>query len=293
MLALTALLVAPRTAAAQQAGREQGSDLLLRAGAPVMLERGERAGTVVVLGGDAVIHGTVDEQLIVVDGVATLAGRVAGNVLVVGGRLDVGPGGSIGQDVTLVQSEITQAPGAMIAGHVTRSSGMGLGWGAAWMFWASMSLLVLVAGLLFAAVGGRQLAGAAGELATRPGRSMLTALALWIGLPLLATLALVTVVGIPVGLSVLLFVLPALWLLGYLVAGAGVGALLAQARRTIASGDHPYGAVALGLLLLQLLGVVPWIGGALVMLAGLWGAGALALRSWHVLRHRPAGFAPA
>ena len=39
-------------------------------------------------------------------------------------------------------------------------------------------------------------------------------------------MAMLTLVGIPLGLGVLLLVLPALWFLGYIVAGARLGTLI-------------------------------------------------------------------
>lgn len=273
-------------AAAQPPQPREPSDLLLRAGAPAEIPPGQRVGTVVTLGSGADVAGTVTQDLVVVGGAATVTGEVLGAVTVVGGRLDLGPGARIGRDVTLVQSELTLAPGATIAGQVTRSSGPIWGWGVGWLFWLSASVFVIAAGLLFAAVGGLQLAGAASLLHKRPGPAVLSALILWIGLPALAVLAFVTVVGIPIGLAVMFFALPVLWFLGYLVAGAEIGALIGRWRGALGRMDHPYAAVALGLLILQLVAFIPWLGVFIALLAGLWGAGALALRSLRVLRER-------
>nr|AYM52966.1 hypothetical protein [Jahnella sp. MSr9139] len=292
MVALLSLVVAPRTAAAQQPGPQEASDLLLRAGGSLRIGPGEQAGSVMVFGGDAIIEGKVTRSLLVVGGTAIVTGRVTGYTTVIGGRLDLGQEARTG-DVSLIDSELITVPGSVIAGQVHRTSGAALGWGVSWVAWVSMTVLVVVAGLLFAALGGRQLAGAAAEFLARPSGSILTALLLWVGLPVVAVVAFFTVVGIPLGFLVLFVVVPALWFLGYIVAGTGLGALLRQAGRSIGAGDHPYKAVVLGLLLLQLLMFVPWVGGPLAMLAGMWGAGALALRSWHVLRRRPVGFAPA
>ena len=46
---------------------------------------------------------------------------------------------------------------------------------------------------------------------------------LWVALPIVAFLIMFTVVGLLLGLTVLLFVLPIMWVLGYIVAGARLG----------------------------------------------------------------------
>jgi hypothetical protein len=274
-------------AAAQPAQPKEPSDLLLRAGAPAEIASGQRVGTLVALGTDAIVAGTVTQDLVVLGGNATVSGEVLGTVTVVGGRLDLGPGARVGRDVMLVQSELTLQPGATVAGQVSRSSGVAWGWGAGWFFWLSTSVFVIACGLIFAAVGGAQLAGAASLLHKRPGPSVLSALIVWVGLPALAVLAFVTVVGIPIGLAVMFFALPVLWFLGYLVAGAELGALIGRWRGAMGRMDHPYAAVAVGLLVLQLVAFIPWLGALIGLLAGLWGAGALALRSLRVLRAKP------
>lgn len=280
-------------AAAQPPQPKEPSDVLLRVGAPAEIAPGQRVGTLVALGADAIVAGTVAQDLVVINGNATVSGEVLGMVTVVGGRLDLAPGARIGGDVSLVQSELTLAPGASIAGQVSRSSAIAWGWGAGWFFWLSTSVFIIACGLLFAAVGGRQLAGAASVMHTRPGSSVVSALIVWIGLPALAVLAFVTLVGIPIGLAVMFFALPALWFLGYLVAGTELGALIGRWRGALGRADHPYAAAALGLLLLQLVAFIPWFGAVIALLAGLWGAGALVLRSLRVLRERPPPQAPA
>ncbi|EYF06977.1 polymer-forming cytoskeletal protein [Chondromyces apiculatus] len=298
----TAVPVAPTEAATPEAGakgpsarseaaptpdaRADGSDLLFRMGATAEVDAGKRVGQVITLGCDARVDGVVSDDLLVIGGDASVTGEVTGNVTIVGGRLDLGPGARVG-NVTLVQSELTLVPGAAISGQVTKSSGPVWGWGVGWFFWLSVSAFVVACGLLFAAVGGRQLASAASMLSARPGGAGVAALALWIGLPALGTLALFSVVGIPIGVALLLFALPVLWFLGYLVAGVGVGVLIVGWRGAPRPVDHPYAAAALGLLVLQLVSFIPWIGTLLALAAGLWGAGALVLRSVRMMQGRP------
>src|SRR5690606_28854299 len=171
---------------------------------------------------------------------------------------------------------------------------------AAWIiFWLGMTLLVVIAGLIFAAIGGRQLSAAGEFLATRPGPVVLGALILWIGLPILGVIAFPTIIGIPFGLAVFFVLLPALWVVGYLVAGTAFGAAVLKALGNRTSAEHPYFAAVVGLVLLQVIGLIPFIGGLIVALAGMYGAGGAALLAWRAFRtprtrrpERPAG-APA
>jgi hypothetical protein len=77
--------------------------------------------------------------------------------------------------------------------------------------------------------------------------------------------------------------LPLLWLLGYIVTGTRLGIWLTglMGRQT---GDHPYLAAFLGVLALQLISFVPVLGWIVVAIAGLWGAGAIALLAWRAFR---------
>jgi hypothetical protein len=96
-----------------------------------------------------------------------------------------------------------------------------------------------------------------------------------------------TLVGIPLGLGVLVFVLPTMWFLGYIVAGSAIGKLVLH--RSDNTG-RPFAATALGLVLLQLGLIVPVAGGIVAVLAGTWGAGALAFTAYRAAGGK--GFSP-
>lgn len=68
------------------------------------------------------------------------------------------------------------------------------------------------------------------------------------------------------------------------MAGAAVGALIVRARTTTGESAHPYWSVLAGLLLFQVVALIPFIGGAVAIVAGLIGGGALSYRAWHSFR---------
>jgi hypothetical protein len=105
-----------------------------------------------------------------------------------------------------------------------------------------------------------------------------------VGLPTLSLMLILTGIGIPLGIALMVFLLPALAFLGYVVAGSGLGHL---ALRVWPEGsDNPYLAVAVGLLLLQVVALVPGIGGLIALLASQLGVGALVYRVWRRRRGR-------
>jgi hypothetical protein len=153
------------------------------------------------------------------------------------------------------------------------------------LFWLGSTLLVLVAGHAFAAFGGRQLGETSRLLTERPLASVLTMLAVWIGLPILTVIAVVTVIGIPLSIAISLFVLPPLWLLGYVVASTRLGGAILRAFNRAPLPERPYLAVTIGVLTFQILGFVPILGGLLI-LAAFVGSGALVYRVYLSLRGR-------
>src|SRR5690606_10222005 len=81
-------------------------------------------------------------------------------------------------------------------------------------------------GVLFAAAGGRQLGEAAGLLLRRPGPVVVATLVMIAAVPILAILSFITLVGIPLGVALLVVLVPALGFAGYVVAAAALGGAL-------------------------------------------------------------------
>ncbi len=99
-------------------------------------------------------------------------------------------------------------------------------------------------------------------------------------LPLLSILLITTIIGAPVGLALLFAVLPVLALLGWLVAAVWVGDwLIARGRGTREPG-RPYRAAVLGVVVLAVAGILPFVSG----IATLFGFGGLILAAWRMVR---------
>jgi hypothetical protein len=279
---LLAIVAVPGGLLAQQPPSLE-NDLLLRIRGPIHVSAGDVANIVVVIGHDADVQGTVTRDLIVINGTARIRGTVQGNVTVANGHLELLPGARIDQKALLYRSTATRAPGAEVAAGVHEEIGFSLA-RAAWLFWFGTTFLVVVAGWAFAFLAERPLEGASQLILNRPGRTVVSALAVVFGLPALAFLALLSGIGIPLGFALLIFLLPALAFLGYLVTGSSLGHL---ALRSWPDGsDNPYLAIAVGLLALQAIALIPGLGGLVVLLASQLGAGALMYRVWRLKRGR-------
>lgn len=285
VLCLAAL---PSTALAQEDADDEGG-LLMRFNGDVALPQGDSTQALIVLNGDADIAGEVREFLLVVNGDIRVSGTVSGEITIINGTLTLESTARV-NNISLIESELQEEPGSVIAGETsTRSRWSGWFTGAVilfgFLFWVAMTIAVLVAGILFAAVGSRQLGEAGRLMGERVGPSILTGVITMIALPILAIIAIVTLIGIPLGVGVLLFLWPALAFLGYIVAGTWLGSLMLR-RTPLGSRDHPYAPAILGLLVLQAVMLIPWFAPLVFLLGSIWGTGALVFMLFRNFRDR-------
>jgi len=278
VLAASLALLVAFTPGKVAAAEDDPGDLLVRIGGNVLIAEGETAGSVVVINGDAEIGGRVTDSVVVIDGNVVVTGTIEGDLTVISGTANLAAGSTV-DDVSLIRSDLSRAEGANVTGNIDEQDNFGLAGGFialfSILFWLAMTVAVIISGLIFAAVGGRQLISAARTTTGEAVNTLLGVVFVWIALPFFAGIAVVTLVGLPLGLGVLLFVLPALWFLGLIVAGTRLGLAIVKASGR-EPGLHPYLASFVGLLILQILILVPVIGAIVVLLAGAWGAGALA-----------------
>ena len=281
--AALALLLAPVPTLAQ----ENSDDVYVRVNGTVDLPASESVDTLVAVDSEARVAGTVRDTLVIVNQTATVSGNVGRDAIVVNGTLRLEPTAHIGGDVVLINGEVSQADGAVIAGSIVERRGASIGAefrrvtaAVSLIAWLGMTLLIVVVALGWAAVSGRQLSEIAGLLGARPGLAAVAAVIFWIAVPVVAFVAFVTVIGIPIGITLLLVVVPLLWGLGYVATGTRLGFFFADLRRTTPDLAHPYREAVLGVVVFQLIGLIPIVGGIVVALAGLFGAGAIVIHAW-------------
>jgi hypothetical protein len=268
----------PSSALAQSP--KQNDDFTLRVNGDVVIASGDKVNSVVVINGDLTVDGEVTDFVLVIKGDAVINGTVGGDLTVIDGDINL-TSSAVVDNVNSVRGDITRAQGATITGDIHERDSFRFIWAAAGvlsvLFWLAMTIAMLAAALIFAAFGGRQLTGAASAMTGDLVNTIIGVVFFWVGVPILGVLAIITVIGIPLGIGVLLFVLPVIGFLGYLVTGTRLGIwLLGLGGRT--TGERPFLAAALGTLALQLLVLIPVIGIVIGIVAGLWGGGALAFR---------------
>ena len=281
--AIVALLAAPTVLAADPGAARTGRVLMAFNG-DVTVPAGEQADVVIVTGGTATVGGTVD-TVVVLDGQAVLQGATLQNVFVARGSVTLGAGTTVSGDVRTLDATVTQDPAATVAGSVRAIDTDLVAFG---VFLAPLivllvlgfALVTIVAGLALAAIGARQVRSAEALISHEPGQTLLVGLAGLVIVPILAVLSMVTVIGAPLGLAILLMVWPAAAYAGYLVAGIWIGEWLLTRGDPARKAERPYLAAVVGLIVLQIVGFIPLV----MPIASLFGFGAVLLLAWRTFR---------
>jgi hypothetical protein len=248
---------------------------------------GQQVGDLVVFHGSATVDGTVDGSLTAFDAPVTISGRVNGDVVAFNGRVELQSGANVTGDV-VSQNDPVVASGATIGGTTkrlqTNTNWEGFGWAGKLAWWLAVSISTLVVGLLLVWLIGRGAATVLEAGRTRIGPSVGLGLLLFFGLPLLAVIALVTVVGIPLGLG-LLAALLLIYALGYSAAAWILGRSLVREPTAWAV------AFLAGWAILRVVALIPVLGGLAWFAAVVFGLGALAVAIWRA--RTPSRTAPA
>jgi hypothetical protein len=263
--------------------------VLVSTGGAFTMPPGDKADLVLVTNGTATIAGTVD-TLVVIDSSATLTGAQAHNIFAIRSPITIGTGTVVTGDVRTLDSTVTQTTGAQVQGTVkdfgVDLAGIGLILAPVFiLMWIGFVLAAVVAGLLLAALGAKQVRTAEGFISHEPGHTLLWGIA-GIFVPiLLAIVMFVTVIGVPIGLGILLGVWPLAAFLGYLVAAIWIGDWVLHRTSPDVVRERPYLASVIGILLLQVLTIVPFF----TAIAGLFGLGAVLLLAWRTFHQGHAG----
>ena len=284
-IALAVLLIlaaAPGSAAGQ--ARDGSSDDRVVITGPVTIDRGESVGDVVVIDGRVSVAGRVRGDLVVVNGAVRIAGAVDGDVVAVAGRATLAPGARVGGDLVYGDERPVVPRGATVEGDVQRVDvgdvAAPLGFVGAAALWIAVSVSALVLGLLLLWLGPGALVAAWEATRARLGATIGWGLALFFGLPILAIIALITLVGIPFGVGLLLALVP-LYAVGYTTSAWLLG------RRLVRPPTGRVLAFLAGLAILRLLALIPILGGLVWFAATVLGLGALVVATWRARSERP------
>jgi hypothetical protein len=290
LVLLAVLLATPATA--QDGGGHTDGRVLMSVNGDLELPAGEEAEVLLVVDGDARIEGTA-RVVTVVNGTATLAGGTVATLLVVNGDAQIGPGSTVTGDVLELRSTVTVDPAATVGGEVRSATtdvvGIGIAVGLLGLLaWIAFTIVAWAAGLALAAFGARQVRRAEWLISSEPLRTLGAGLAMLVLPPIIAVLLIISVVLLPVGVVLLLFVWPALMFLGWLVGSIWIGEWILRTSGRPAPERRPYLGVTLGLIAATILSIVP-LAGAVIALFGM---GAVTLAGWRMLRQGEAAGPP-
>jgi hypothetical protein len=279
--AITALLSALLALLLTAGSASAATDHVVITGGAVV-PAGQTAGDVIVIDGTVTIAGHATGDVLSVSGPVRVTGRVDGDVIAVSDPAVLGPAARVGGDLRYGDERPVLARGASVGGKVNKEdfadAANGWGWVSTLGWWLAVSVSTLIIGALLVWLAPGALHAAARAVREHLGGTVGWGVAIAIGVPLLAVLALVTLVGIPFGVALLLAAIPVL-LVAYATAAWIVGRRVLRNRST-----SPWVALLAGWGILRVLALIP-VAGALVGLAAtVVGLGALTLALWQARR---------
>jgi hypothetical protein len=234
----------------------------------VLVDRDETASDIVVLDGDVIVRGKVTGDVVVVDGDITIRGTVAGDVVAFSGLATLGRRGRVAGDLVYGDDTPVRAPGSDVGGEVKKIDFSDASIVGAIALWVAFTVSLFLLGLILLL-----LAPKAGDAIARTAKAKALIAALvgvvaFFLIPAIAILACVTVIGLPLGVVLLLLVVP-LYAISYCAAALVLGRLILKKARIA--------AFVVGLVILQLVTLIPIVGGIVGFLATAFGLGVVLL----------------
>jgi hypothetical protein len=263
--------------------------VLISTGGDIAVPAGEHVDLVFVVNGTATIQGEVN-TIIAIDGAANLFGATAETVIAVRSPIEIGPGAVVRGDVMTLDSLVHRTGNAQVQGEVTDLATVLIGIGAVLgpallLLWLGFGLAMIVAGLLLAGLASRQVREAETLISREPGTTLVAGILGLLAFPLVAGLLIVTVIGAPLGVGILIQVWPLVAFLSYLVAGIWIGDWVLRRTSPERVRERPYLAAVVGVLLLEVVAIVPILA-IVTMIASLFGFGAVIRLTFRTLSSR-------
>lgn len=278
LLALLSGAIATLTALpalAQLEPRRDPQDQIVLSGRVVVL-RGDVVGEVVVLRGRVTIAGVARGDVIVLDGRISVLGQVSGSVINIDGPVLLGPDAHVRGDV-LARERITVREGAVVDGDIRE--------GAAFTFrapitalgrfagWLAVTVSTLLLGMLLILIAPRGADAIHGAARTSPWASLGWGVAVFTGLPVIAVLTIVSLLGLPFGL-ILLLGLALVYFCGYAWSAWAVGRTILRPPGNRAVAFLVGWAILRAVALIPFFGIATWVAGAV------FGVGAMTVAAW-------------
>jgi hypothetical protein len=235
----------------------------------VLVDRGQTTGDVLVADGDVTVRGTVDGDLVVGDGDVTIRGKVTGDVVTLAGTAILGRRAQVDGDVVYADKKPQVASGAQVGGKVKKVDAGDVGLGLDIAFWAAVTVSTFLLGLLLLLLFPKAADAFARSFKAKTGMAALVGVLTFLLLPVIGVGLLFTILGIPLGVGLLLALLP-LYGLAYTVSAFAIGRLILKTSPRLIS-------FLVGLVILRGLAIIPFAGGIVWVVATILGLGAIVL----------------
>jgi len=247
---------------------------------------GQTVDAIVVVDGTATVEGTVN-SIVLVRSTATLTGATTRHLVVVNSTANLGPATTVTETISTLQGTVVRDPAAVVTARTTTLDTNMAAFAFALiplliLIWLGVYVAMVVAGLALAAFGARQVRAAESMITRKPGQSLAVGVIATLALPILFGIVTVTVIGAPVGLTMLLIGLPMLAFVGWLVAAIWIGDWMLN-RHGPVDAAHPYKAAVLGVIVLAIVGILPFVSA----IATVFGLGGVLLAVWEGFRPEP------
>ena len=266
-------IAAPALAGPFDANNPLGPDAFVVLTGRLDMPRGLTASDAIIFNGNATIAGDVTNNVIAFNGDIVVTGNVGKNVMALNGTVTIDKGAHVGGDV-VSRLRPSVAPGT-VDGQIRRSSNFSVNFGQVTavgriLIWLATTVSSFLLGLLLVLAVPKGMDATARMATGRFGASIGFGFLMFIGLPIVAFVAMIVLLGIPLGLGILL-ALGLLYWLGYTAGAYALG------RRLVASPTHRLVAFLAGWAILRALALIPIVAGLVWLGITVWGLGALVI----------------
>ncbi len=250
-----------------------GDKSRIKIGGSVIVQKHEEVDDAVAVGGDAKVYGTVN-----------------GSAVAVGGDIYLGPDAVIHDDCVSVGGEIRMSQGAVVYGEIVEVDDFNFAgtffnnwdhddWHMPWGWTIIPLIAILILGVIIIAIMPKQFDYVTDMIEMEPGKSFLVGVAGMILFIPSILLLLVSLLGIPL---IPLFIVSVVLLVffGYFSAAAVVGQKLLKALGNTSTSTILH--IIAGIILLWVVGLIPFAGGLIKTIAHIigWGAVLVVLYNW-------------
>ncbi|OWW21153.1 polymer-forming cytoskeletal protein [Noviherbaspirillum denitrificans] len=265
--------------------KDVGADLVAAGGTVHVAPGASVHGSGWIAGRDVIVDGRIGRGARIYGNTITLAGEIGGDTELRAERIVLARSARIDGNLSYASAaELPESQFSQVNGKVTRLGtprewqGERKGDGALSWFHPLFVASMLASGILLHALFPNAIAGVQDAMRQEPGRILLVGVALLFSVPPMAVLFMVTVIGLPIGFTLLLLY-PLALMLGYLASAFFLGGRLAATTRQAEplSRTRQVLYFALSLLILSVALAVPFVGAFILLLAIVAGLGGWAV----------------